>query len=48
MERVFGKDTLKTNTPADTSKKKGSETLNKLKGIFTKPKKPATDTVKKN
>ena len=46
LEQVFGKDTTKTNAPADSSKKKG-ETLNKLKNMFIKPKKPAADTVKK-
>jgi hypothetical protein len=48
LEQVFGKDTTKTNTPADTSKKKNDPALkDKLKGIFIKPKKPATDTTKK-
>ena len=48
MEKVFGKDTLNSNTPPDTSKKKGEATLNKIKNLFTKPKKPAADTAKKN
>ncbi|HET9747456.1 MAG TPA: AsmA-like C-terminal region-containing protein [Chitinophagaceae bacterium] len=46
LEQVFGKDSLKSNNPADSSKKKG-ETFNKLKNMFIKPKKPAADTVKK-
>ena len=48
LEQVFGSDTTRTNNPADTSKKKKDSTLNKLKNLFTKPKKPAADTVKKN
>ncbi|HEX6847712.1 MAG TPA: AsmA-like C-terminal region-containing protein [Chitinophagaceae bacterium] len=48
FEQVFGKDTTKTNNPADSSAKKKDPALNKLKNLFTKPKKPATDTVKKN
>jgi len=48
LEQVFGKDTTKTSLPADSSKKKKDSTLNKLKNLFTKPKKPATDTTKKN
>ena len=48
LEQVFGKDTTKTSLSADSSKKKKDSTLNKLKNLFTKPKKPATDTSKKN
>jgi hypothetical protein len=49
LEQVFGKDTTKTNNPADSSKKKNDAALkDKLKSIFIKPKKPATDTTKKN
>jgi hypothetical protein len=44
---VFGKDTTKTNNPADTSKKKADPLKDKLKNIFIKPKKPAADTTKK-
>jgi hypothetical protein len=47
LDKVFGKDTVKTN-PADTSKKKADPLKDKLKSIFTKPKKPAADTTKKN
>lgn len=47
LEQVFKKDTANTNLPADSSKKK-SETLNKLKDLFKKPKKPAADTAKRN
>lgn len=49
-EQFFGKDTTKA-TPAgtDTTKKKstGTEVKNKLKDLFGKPKKTATDTTKK-
>jgi AsmA-like C-terminal region len=49
LEQVFGKDTTKTINPADSSKKKNDAALkDKLKSIFIKPKKPATDTTKKN
>ena len=48
LEQVFGKDTTKTNNPADTSKKKADPIKDKIKNIFIKPKKPATDTTKKN
>jgi len=47
LEQVFGKDTTKTNNPADSSIKKKDSTLNKLKNLFIKPKKPAVDTTKK-
>ena len=47
LEQVFGKDTTKTNNPADTSKKKADPLKDKLKNIFIKPKKPAADTTKK-
>ncbi|HEU4859453.1 MAG TPA: AsmA-like C-terminal region-containing protein, partial [Chitinophagaceae bacterium] len=48
LERVFGKDTLKANSPADSSKKKNDPGIkDKIKNIFVKPKKPAADTVKK-
>src|SRR6187401_993924 len=47
LERVFGKDTTKTNNPADTSQKKTDPIKDKIKNIFIKPKKPATDTTKK-
>jgi hypothetical protein len=47
LEQVFGKDTTKTNNPADTSKKKADPLKDKLKNIFIKPKKPAVDTTKK-
>jgi hypothetical protein len=47
LEQVFGKDTTKTNNPADTSKKKTDPLKDKLKNIFIKPKKPAVDTTKK-
>jgi len=48
LEQVFGKDTTKTNNPADSSKKKNDPRIkDKLKNIFIKPKKPAADTVKK-
>jgi hypothetical protein len=48
LEQVFGKDTTKTNDPADTSKKKTDPGIkDKIKNIFIKPKKPATDTTKK-
>jgi hypothetical protein len=46
LEQVFGKDTTKAN-PADTSKKKADPIKDKIKNIFIKPKKPATDTTKK-
>lgn len=46
-EQLFGKDTAKTVTPADTSKNKpGSAIKNKIKDIFNRPKKPSTDTTK--
>jgi len=49
LEQVFGKDTTKTNNPADSSKKKNDPGIkDKLKNIFIKPKKPAIDTTKKN
>ena len=49
LEQVFGKDTTKTNNPADSSKKKNDPGIkDKIKNIFIKPKKPATDTTKKN
>jgi len=49
LEQVFGKDTTKTKNPADSSKNKpGAVIKDKLKNIFTRPKKPATDTTKKN
>ena len=47
LEQVFGKDTTKTNNPADTSKKKADPLKDKLKNMFIKPKKPAADTTKK-
>jgi hypothetical protein len=47
LEQVFGKDTTKTNNPADSSIKKKDSTFNKLKNLFIKPKKPAVDTTKK-
>jgi len=47
LEQVFGKDTTKTNNPGDSSIKKKDSTLNKLKNLFIKPKKPAVDTTKK-
>src|SRR6187399_1238312 len=48
LEQIFGKDTTKTNSPADTSKKKTDPGIkDKIKNIFTRPKKPATDTTKK-
>ena len=48
LEHVFGKDTTKTNNPADTSKKNNDPGIkDKIKNIFTRPKKPATDTTKK-
>ena len=47
LEQVFGKDTTKTNNPADSGKKKNDPALkDKIKGIFIKPKKTA-DTTKK-
>jgi hypothetical protein len=47
-EQVFGKDTSKPAAPADTSKSKtGVVIKDKLKNIFTKPKKPVVDTTKK-
>lgn len=47
LEQVFGKDTAKTNSPADTSKKKTGEAVkNTLKGLLNKKKKPV-DTLKK-
>jgi uncharacterized protein involved in outer membrane biogenesis len=50
-EQLFGKDTAKKNDPAkpDTVKKTstGTEVKNKLKDLFGRPKKPATDTIKK-
>lgn len=49
LERVFGNDTTKTNIPADSSKNKNVPAIkDKLKNIFIKPKKPATDTTKRN
>ena len=48
LEQVFGKDTTRTNNPRDSSVKKKDSTLNKIKNLFTKPKKPATDTARKN
>ena len=48
LEQVFGKDTTKANLPADSSRKKKDSTLNKLKNLFMKPKKPVADTLKKN
>ena len=47
LERLFGKDTTKTNNPADTSQKKTDPIKDKMKNIFIRPKKPATDTTKK-
>jgi hypothetical protein len=48
LEQVFGKDTTKTNSPADSSKKKTGDAIkNSLKGLLNKKKKPATDTLKK-
>ena len=47
LEQVFGKDTVKANNPADTSKKKSDPLKDKIKNIFIKPKKPVADTVKK-
>ena len=48
LEQVFGKDTTKTNDPADSSKKKNDPGIkDKIKNIFIKPKKPAVDTTKK-
>ena len=48
LEQLFGKDTTKTNDPADSSKKKNDPGIkDKIKNIFIKPKKPATDTTKK-
>jgi hypothetical protein len=48
MEQVFGKDTTKTNNPADSSKKKTGDAIkNTLKGLLNKKKKPATDSLKK-
>ncbi len=44
-EQIFGKDTTKSS--ADTTKNKpGTNIKNSLKNIFTRPKKPATDTIK--
>ncbi len=49
LEQVFGKDTTKTNNPADSSKNKNLPAIkDKLKNIFIKPKKPAADTTKKS
>ncbi|HET6768831.1 MAG TPA: AsmA-like C-terminal region-containing protein [Chitinophagaceae bacterium] len=49
LERVFGNDTLKANSPADSSKKKNDPGIkDKIKNIFVKPKKPAADTTKKS
>lgn len=48
LDKVFGRDTTKTINPADTSKKKADPLKDKLKSIFTKPKKPGADTLKKN
>ncbi|HEX2629663.1 MAG TPA: AsmA-like C-terminal region-containing protein, partial [Chitinophagaceae bacterium] len=48
-ETLFGKDTTKTKPAADTTTKKstGTEVKNKLKDLFGRPKKNATDTLKK-
>lgn len=46
LERVFGKDTTIKKDPADSSKKKTDPAINKIKNIFTKPKKTASDTTK--
>ena len=48
-ETLFGKDTTKTKPAADTTTKKstGTEVKNKLKDLFGRPKKTATDTLKK-
>ena len=49
LERVFGKDTLTADSPADSSKKKNDPGIkDKIKNIFVKPKKPAADTTKKS
>jgi len=49
LEQIFGKDTTKTNSPADSSKKSNDPGIkDKIKNIFIKPKKPAVDTTKKN
>lgn len=47
-EKIFGKDTTtQTPPPADTTKKKpGSGIKDKIKDIFNKPKKTASDTTK--
>jgi len=46
-EQLFGKDTAKTATPADTSKNKPASTIkNKIKDIFKRPKNPSIDTTK--
>ena len=48
FEQLFGKDTTKTNNPADSSKKNNDPGIkDKIKNIFTRPKKPAVDTTKK-
>jgi len=48
FEGLFGKDTTKTNNPADSSKKNNDPGIkDKIKNIFNRPKKPAVDTTKK-
>ena len=48
LEQIFGKDTTKTNYPSDSSKKNSDPGIkDRIKNIFTKPKKPVTDTTKK-
>ena len=47
LEQVFGKDTTKTNNPADSTKKKTGDAIkNKLNNLLNKKKKPAADTTK--
>lgn len=45
-EQIFGKDTAKTITPADSTKKPGSGIKQTIKDIFNRPKKNKTDTLK--
>ncbi|HEY5772272.1 MAG TPA: hypothetical protein VIS75_06560, partial [Chitinophagaceae bacterium] len=48
LEQIFGKDTTKANNTVDSSKKNSDPGIrDKIKNIFTKPKKSATDTTKK-
>ncbi len=46
-EKIFGKDTSKTDKPDSAEKKTSEKVKNKIKDIFRKPK-PVPDTTKKN